>query len=82
MTVGNSRTRGYRYRKQESLGFSQAKLVFGRNVHDPSKVLKDQLMSSSPRTTSVNDFIVQCKNRWQRASMLARRFDQKAVSTW
>ena len=76
---------------QESLGFSPAELVFGRNMRGPLKVLKEQLLSVKPLETSVLDSIARCKERLHHASGLARealsssqermkrRFDRQAV---
>lgn len=58
--------------KQESLGFSAAKLVFGHNVHGPLKVLKEQFMSGSFSKTNVLDFVSQCRESLHCVSSLAK----------
>lgn len=77
--------------KQESLGFSPATLVFGHDVRGPLKVLKESFLSGCVPKITVVEFVKTCKDRWQRATLLAKealcvsqanmkkRCDQKAV---
>ena len=46
--------------KQESLGFSQAQLVFGHNVRGPLKVLKEKLVGDTSCENNVLDFVSRC----------------------
>lgn len=58
--------------KQESLGFSQAELVFGHNVRGPLKVLQEQLMCSSSKKVDVPTFVSRCRERLKRAVKYAK----------
>lgn len=57
--------------KHESLGFSPAELVFGRNVRGPLKVLKEQLLSLPSPDTNVMESVNRCKERLHHASAMA-----------
>ena len=58
--------------RQESLGFSPAELVFGRNVRGPLRVLKEKFLSGTDTKFSVQNYVAQCKTRLHCASSLAR----------
>lgn len=58
--------------KQESLGFSPAKLVFGHSVNGPLKVLQEYYMSSSVPKNNVLNFVSQFRALLPRATSLAR----------
>lgn len=71
--------------KQESLGFSPATLVFGREVRGPLKMLKERFLSGGVPKTNVADFVKTCKDRWQRATSLAKEAlctAQACMKTW
>lgn len=58
--------------KQESLGFSPAKLVFGHNIRGPLKVLQEQFLSKHIEKINVFDFVSRCRERLHKAITLVR----------
>lgn len=58
---------------QESLGFSPAELVFGREVRGPLKVLKEQLIIPELKVKSIPEYVAKLKERLQLACSLASK---------
>ncbi len=56
---------------QESLGFSPAELVFGHTVRGPLKLLSEQLLSRSPSSMSILDYVSSFRERLHKACEIA-----------
>ncbi|KAL0152376.1 hypothetical protein M9458_052099, partial [Cirrhinus mrigala] len=78
--------------RQDSLGFSPSELVFGHNVRGPLKMLKEELLCTSPsEKTNVIDLVSRIRERARKACIFAKEalslsqtkmkrcYDQKAV---
>lgn len=57
---------------QESLGFSLSDLLFGHTVREPLKLLQEQLISRTPLTTNLFDYVSNFRERLHSACDIAK----------